>query len=79
MGPKTGPDRIEKSKFREPKNKNKLRGPLSASELYRLRNRRRRNLVPTFVDRGVSRGQRGRSPTVVILSFLDRGCYFAFR
>jgi hypothetical protein len=25
----------------------------------------RRNLVPTFVDRGVSRGQRGGSPTVV--------------
>jgi hypothetical protein len=25
----------------------------------------RRNLVPTFVDRGVSRGQRGLSPTVV--------------
>jgi hypothetical protein len=33
---------------------------------------RRRNLVPTFVDRGVSRGQRGGSPTVVNLSFLDR-------
>jgi hypothetical protein len=31
-----------------------------------------RNLVPTFVDRGVSRGQRGGSPTVVNLSFLDR-------
>jgi hypothetical protein len=31
-----------------------------------------RNLVPTFVDRGVSRGQRGRSPTVINLSFLDR-------
>jgi hypothetical protein len=30
----------------------------------------RRNLVPTFVDRGVSRGQRGRSLTVVNLSFL---------
>jgi hypothetical protein len=29
-------------------------------------------LVPTFVDRGVSRGQRGGSPTVVNLSFLDR-------
>jgi hypothetical protein len=25
----------------------------------------RRNLVPTFVDRGVSHGQRGGSPTVV--------------
>jgi hypothetical protein len=32
----------------------------------------RQNLVPTFVDRGVSRGQRGRFPTVVNLSFLDR-------
>jgi hypothetical protein len=32
----------------------------------------RRILVPTFVDRGVSRGQRGGSPTVVNLSFLDR-------
>jgi hypothetical protein len=32
----------------------------------------RRNLVPTFVDRGVSPGQRGGSPTVVNLSFLDR-------
>jgi hypothetical protein len=31
-----------------------------------------RNLVPTFMDRGVSRGQRGGSPTVVNLSFLDR-------
>jgi hypothetical protein len=29
----------------------------------------RRNLVPTFVDRGVSRGQRGGSPKVVNLSF----------
>jgi hypothetical protein len=32
----------------------------------------RRNLVPTLADRGVSRGQRGGSPTVVNLSFLDR-------
>jgi hypothetical protein len=32
----------------------------------------RRNLVPTFVDKGVWRGQRGVSPTVVNLSFLDR-------
>jgi hypothetical protein len=30
------------------------------------------NLVPTFVARGVSRGQRGRPPTVINLSFLDR-------
>jgi hypothetical protein len=32
----------------------------------------RRNLLPTIADRGVSRGQRGGSPTVVNLSFLDR-------
>jgi hypothetical protein len=38
-----------------------------------------RNLVPTFVDRGVSRGQRGRSPTVVNLSFLDWSHYFSFK
>jgi hypothetical protein len=38
-----------------------------------------RNLVPTFVDRGVSRGQRGGSPTVVILSFLNRSPYFSFK
>jgi hypothetical protein len=31
-----------------------------------------RNLVPTFADRGVSRGQRGGSPTVINLSFLDQ-------
>jgi hypothetical protein len=35
-----------------------------------------RNLVPTFVDRGVACGQRGGSPTVVNLSFLDRGYRF---
>jgi hypothetical protein len=29
-----------------------------------------RNLVPTFVDRGVSRGQRGGSPTFITLSDL---------
>jgi hypothetical protein len=39
----------------------------------------RRDLVPTFVDRGVSRGQRGGSPTVVNLSFLDRSRYFFFK
>jgi hypothetical protein len=36
-----------------------------------------RNLVPTFADRVVSRGQRGGSPTVVNLSFLDRSRYFS--
>jgi hypothetical protein len=39
----------------------------------------RRNLMPTFVDRGVSRGQRGGSLTVVNLSFLDRSRYFSFK
>jgi hypothetical protein len=38
-----------------------------------------RNLMPTFVDRGVSRGQRGGSPTVVDLSFLDQSRYFSFK
>jgi hypothetical protein len=37
------------------------------------------NLVPTFVDRGVLRGQRGRSPTVINLSFLDRSRYFSLK
>jgi hypothetical protein len=39
----------------------------------------RRNLVSTFADRGVSRGQRGGSLTVVNLSFLDRSRYFSFK
>jgi hypothetical protein len=39
----------------------------------------RRILVPTFVDRGALLGQRGRSPTVVNLSFLDRSRYFLFQ
>jgi hypothetical protein len=39
----------------------------------------RRNLVPTFADRGVSRSQRGGSPTVVNLGFLDRSRYFSFK
>jgi hypothetical protein len=39
----------------------------------------RRNLVPTFVDSGVSRGQRGGSLTVVNLSFLDQSRYFSFK
>jgi hypothetical protein len=39
----------------------------------------RRNLVPTFADRGVSRGQRGGSPTAVNLRFLDRSRYFSFK
>jgi hypothetical protein len=39
----------------------------------------RRNLVPTFADRGVSSGQRGGSPATVNLSFLDRSRYFSFK
>jgi hypothetical protein len=39
----------------------------------------RRNLVPTFADRGVLCGQRGGSPTVVNLRFLDRSRYFSFK
>jgi hypothetical protein len=38
-----------------------------------------RNLMPTFVDRGVSRGQRGGYHTVVNLSFLDWSSYFSFK
>jgi hypothetical protein len=38
-----------------------------------------RNLVRTFADRWVSRGQRSGSPTVVILSFLDQSRYFSFK
>jgi hypothetical protein len=37
----------------------------------------RRNLVPTFVGRGVSRGQRGGTHTVVNLSVLARSRYFS--
>jgi hypothetical protein len=39
----------------------------------------RRNLLPTFVDREVLRGQCGGSPMVVNLSFLDRSHYFSFK
>jgi hypothetical protein len=39
----------------------------------------RQNLVPTFTDRGMSRGQRGGSPMVINLSFLDRSLYFSFK
>jgi hypothetical protein len=35
-----------------------------------------RNLVPTFADRGVSRGQCSGSPTVINLSFLDQSRSF---
>jgi hypothetical protein len=57
-----------------------LRGPSSASELYWLIDRHlSTKLVSTFVDRGVSRGQRGGSRTVVNLRFLDRSRYFSFK
>jgi hypothetical protein len=39
----------------------------------------RRNLLPTFVGRGVSCGQRGGSPAVVNLSFLDGSRYFSLK
>jgi hypothetical protein len=39
----------------------------------------RLNLVPTFADRGMSRDQRGGSPTAVNLSFLDGSRYFYFK
>jgi hypothetical protein len=35
--------------------------------------------VPTFVDRGMSRGQRSGSPTVVNLSFLDLRPFKSYR
>jgi hypothetical protein len=38
-----------------------------------------RNLVPTFADRGVSRGQRGGFLAVVNLCSLDRSRYFSFK
>jgi hypothetical protein len=38
----------------------------------------RRNLVPTFVDRWVSHGQRGASPAVINLSFLDGDFLISF-
>jgi hypothetical protein len=39
----------------------------------------RRILMETFADRVVSPGQRGGSPTVVNLSFLDGSRYFSFK
>jgi hypothetical protein len=38
-----------------------------------------RILVQTFTDRRVSRGQRGGTPVVVHLSYLDRSRYFFFQ
>jgi hypothetical protein len=39
----------------------------------------RQNLVPTFADRGMSRGQHEGYPTGVNLSFLDRSRYFYYK
>jgi hypothetical protein len=39
----------------------------------------RRILVPTFADRGVSRGQQSGNPMAINLSFLDQSCYFLFQ
>jgi hypothetical protein len=52
--------------------KNKLRPQANYTEWTTATGRR--ILVPTFVDRVVSRGQRGGTPTAVNLRFLDRGC-----
>jgi hypothetical protein len=38
-----------------------------------------RILVPAFVDRGVSRGQRGGTPAAINLSFLDQNHYSFFQ
>jgi hypothetical protein len=45
--------------------------PQSASELYRQSGHRRAKLVPTFADRGVSRGQRNESPRQLYLCSLN--------
>jgi hypothetical protein len=39
----------------------------------------RRNLMPTFADRGLSRGLCSGSPTVVNLSFVDQSRYLSFK
>jgi hypothetical protein len=63
-----------------PKYSEELRGLEFASDLHpQTTATGRRILVPTFVDRGMSRGQRGGSPTVVYLRFLDRSRYFSFK
>jgi hypothetical protein len=53
--------------------------PWSASELYRQSNHHLSEmLVPTFADRGASRGQRGGSLRSN-LGFVDGSCYFIFQ
>jgi hypothetical protein len=39
----------------------------------------RKRIVQNFVDRGLSRGQRGGHHTAVNLSFLDRSHYFFYQ
>jgi hypothetical protein len=52
----------------------------SASELYRPSERcLSAKLVPTFANRGVSRGQLGVSPCGRDLGFLERSRYFFFK
>ena len=55
-------------------------GSLKKKKLYRQSGRRwSAKLVPTFADRGVSRGQRSGSPRPFNLCFLDRSRYFLFK
>jgi hypothetical protein len=62
------------------KQTNKLRGPYSASELYRLIDRHlSTKLSANFYGWRGARVQRGGSLTVVNLSFLDRSRYFSFK
>jgi hypothetical protein len=61
----------EQTKEKENSNKNKINSvafSLQANYTNWATATCRRNLVPTFAGRGVSRGQRGGSPTVVNLS-----------
>ena len=54
--------------------------PQSASELYRQSGRRQSaNLVPTFADRGMSRGQRNGSPRPLISVFWTGAATFLFK
>jgi hypothetical protein len=58
----------------------KLRGLYSASEQYRLSDHHlSAKFSAYFEDKRVSLGQRGGSPTVVNLSFVDRSRYFSFK
>jgi hypothetical protein len=50
---------------------------VAASESFKAGNMIMK-LVPTFLDRGVSRGQRSGIPMAINLSFLDQSRYFFF-